>query len=570
VAALPEGYPTAGTTALALASRRLQKKGIIIRRLAAAETLGAVSVICADKTGTLTENRMQIAEIMLPAEGRLTVAWTNGTFTLQRDDASVLAVEVAHDLARIAALNADVDIDEQGHVGQGSGTERALVKFALAAGYPVQSRRLAARRIGEKRRSADSPVMLTMHQHPELGEIELAKGAPEQVLLQCNLDEAVRSTALQCNDAMAARGLRVLALAWRREPGGPLEFAGLVGLRDPARPHVRDAVNALRQAGISVLMLTGDQRRTAVAVAESLGIGSDSVHSRVTPEDKLDIVRKLQRQGSVVAMTGDGVNDGPALKAADVGIAMGKRGTDLARAVADVVLAEDDLPSLVEAVAEGRVLYDNIRRAIDYLVATNMSEVLVMLAGALFGTAPLSPLQLLWINLLTDVAPALALAAEPPDEGVMHREPRRPEASLFGQEDWVRLGQRAGVMAAGALAAYGVGRFRGRGEPAFAKTMAFTSLVTAQLLEANHYRACSTVRTSPVPKVLGASLFVQAVVLGSSQVRALLGNAPLGPFDFALAVSSGWWATKAGRPRDRGTRVDEVIGIAPAGLLPAA
>jgi Ca2+-transporting ATPase len=570
VAALPEGYPTAGTTALALASRRLQKKGIIIRRLAAAETLGAVSVICADKTGTLTENRMQIAEIFLPGEGLLTVVWTNGTFTLQRDDASVLAVEAAHDLARIAALNADVEIDEQGRVGQGSGTERALVKFALAAGYPVQSRRLAARRIGEKRRSADSPVMLTMHQHPELGEIELAKGAPEQVVLQCSLDEAVRSTVLRCNDAMAARGLRVLALAWRREPGAPLEFAGLVGLSDPARPHVREAVNALRQAGIRILMLTGDQHRTAVAVAESLDIAPDSVHSRVTPEDKLDIVRKLQHEGSVVAMTGDGVNDGPALKAADVGIAMGKRGTDLARAVADVVLAEDDLPSLVEAVAEGRVLYDNIRRAIDYLVATNMSEVLVMLAGALFGTAPLSPLQLLWINLLTDVAPALALAAEPPDQGVMRREPRPPEASLFGQEDWVRLGRRAGVMAAGALAAYGAGRLRGRGEPEYAKTMAFTSLVTAQLLEANNYRARSTVRTSSVPKVLGASLFVQAVVLGSSQVRALLENALLGPFDFALAVGSGWWATKVGRFRDRGTRVDEVIGVAPAGLLPAA
>ena len=571
VAALPEGFPTAGTTALALASNRLQKKGIIIRRLAAAETLGAVSIICADKTGTLTENRMQIAEILLPGEGLVTVDWTNGHFSLRRGDGSLLEIQAAHDLARIAALNADVEIDEAGKIGSASGTEKALVKFALAAGYPVQNRRLTARRIGEKRRSAESPMMLTVHQHPDLGHIELAKGAPEEVLARCDGDEQARADALRENDAMAARGLRVLAFAWRRKGGGPLEFAGLVGLRDPARPHVREAVGALRAAGIRILMLTGDQHRTAIAIAESLGIEADAVHSRVTPEAKLEIVQNLQKQGAAVAMTGDGVNDGPALKAADVGIAMGKRGTDLARAVADVVLAEDDLPSLVEAVSAGRTLYDNIRRAIDYLVATNMSEVAVMLIGAVAGIAPLSPLQLLWINLLTDVAPALALAAEPADAGVMQRQPRSQGASLFGRDDWWRLGRRAAVMTAGALGSYGAGTIRANGTAGYPRTMAFTTLVTAQLFESLNYRAQTANRGGPLQGVLAGSFLAQALVLGTAPVRSLLQNARLGAFDLALSLGAGWCASKVGVPeKQRRLRADEIVGVAERALLPAA
>ncbi|WP_437337610.1 cation-translocating P-type ATPase [Sorangium sp. So ce394] len=564
VAAIPEGFPAVGTTALALASRRLRGRGIVIRRLAAAETLGAVSVVCADKTGTLTENRMRVAEIFLPGEGVLRVARaTRGErgggdrdgagppreIALVGEDGREVAVSAprVHALARIAALNADVELSDVGKVVQGSGTERALVEFALAAGYPVSARRLAARRVSEERRSAERSFMVTVHDHPELGHIELVKGAPEQVVARCDAPPgAGRDEVLRQNDAMASRGLRVLALAWRRDgrpdDDAPLELAGLVGLRDPAREGAREALATLSGAGIRTLMLTGDQERTARAIGAELGIPADAVHSRVTPEAKLDIVRALQQRGAIVAMTGDGVNDGPALKAADVGVAMGKRGTDIARAVADVVLAEDDLPSLAEAVREGRRLHDNVRRAIAYFVATNASEVLAMLAGALVGASPLTPLQLLWINLLTDIAPALALALEPAEPGVMRRPPRDPAAPLLGGRDLRALGLDAATMSGASLAAYAIG---GR---ATAGSRAFTALVTAQLL---HILACRAGapegapgplarRDNPhVARALAATSALQALALGSRSLGRLLGAPRLAAGELALALIAG-------------------------------
>jgi len=559
VAAIPEGFPAVGTTALALASQRLNRKGIVIRRLAAAETLGAVSVVCADKTGTLTENRMQVAEVFLPGEGLVRVEYgaeasDNGapsSLGLLGEDGRRVQVSSLREIGRIAALNADVELDERDEITIGSGTERALVEFAMAIGYPVRRRRGAAKRVREERRSAERPFMVTVHEHPDLGRIELVKGAPEPVIERVSVEPSERAKLVAMNEAMASRGLRVLALAWRkdgdskRKHEAPLVLAGLVGMRDPPRRGVREALAVLAGAGVRTMMLTGDQARTAQAIGAELGIGSTDVYSRVTPEAKLDVVRELQDGGAIVAMTGDGVNDGPALKAADVGVAMGERGTDIARAVADVVLAHDDLGSLADAVSEGRRLYDNVRRAIEYLVATNASEVMVMLAGSLVGIEPLGPLQLLWINMLTDVAPALALAIEPADADVMRRPPRDPQVPIFGQARGKKLARDASQMAAISLAAYGVGALGPGGSLPRARTMSFASLVVAQLL---HARSCRSSGTQPNPELhraLGASLGLQAAALGLPALRRVLGTTPLGPIDLSVAVLLGVLPTLA-------------------------
>jgi Ca2+-transporting ATPase len=294
-------------------------------------------------------------------------------------------------------------------------------------------------------------------------------------------------------------------------------------------------------------MLTGDQERTAQAIAASLGIDADAVYSRVTPEAKVDVVRDLEARGHVVAMTGDGVNDGPALEAADVGIAMGQRGTDIARAVADVVLARDDLPAIVEAVAEGRRLHDNVRRAIDYLVATNMSEVLVMLLGGLAQEGPLSPLQLLWLNMLTDVVPALALATEPAEPGVLDRPPRDPAAPLFGGDDYLRLGRSAVEMTAAALGAWTLGVLRrpAGAEPA---AMAFTALATAQIL---HTRACRARADQDRPhnpvlsRAMAGTAALQIAALSLGPLRAALSLRSTRPGHLALAAIAGGLPTFA-------------------------
>jgi Ca2+-transporting ATPase len=559
VAAIPEGIPTSGTTALALASRKLYRRGIVIRKLAAAETLGAVSAVCADKTGTLTLNRMRVEELFLPGEGLVTVRWDDDQATLER--AEPLGQRAPdprelRDLARVAALNADVEIGEDGSIKRGSGTERALLELAMAVGFPVRGERRRARRVGEERRSAEHAFMVTVHDDPELGRIELIKGAPEQVLDLCAPEGAGHREARAANEAIASRGLRVIACAWRRleVEDGRCVFLGLVGLRDPPRPGVREAIMVLRRAGIQTYMLTGDQERTAQAIAASLGIEPTAVYSRVTPEAKVQVVRELQERGHIVAMTGDGVNDAPALKAADVGIAMGRRGSDIARAVADVVLARDDLPAIAEAVAEGRRLFDNVRRAIDYLIATNMSEVLVMILGGLSRQGPLSPLQLLWLNMLTDVVPALALATEPAEPDIMERPPRDPRTRLFGGADYLRLGRQAAGMTAASLAAWLLGTLR-RSRGAEPSAMAFTALATAQIL---HTRACRAGAHGDNPvlsRALAGTAALQVAALSLGPLRAALSIGGTGTADLALAALLGgapaaWRWARGPRTRD--------------------
>jgi Ca2+-transporting ATPase len=558
VAAIPEGIPTSGTTALALASRKLARRGIIIRKLAAAETLGAVSAVCADKTGTLTLNRMRVEELLLPGDGLVHVRWTEHGVALEREGGGAPEARSIRDLARVAALNADVEIGEDGAVKRGSGTERALAEFSMAAGFPARGERRRARRVREERRSAERSFMVTVHDDPELGRIELVKGAPEQVVELCDLDATAAARVLAENEAMASRGLRVLAGAWRRVQNGTRPaFLGLLGLRDPPRPGVGDAIRALRRAGIRFTMLTGDQERTAQAVAASLGIDATAVYSRVTPEAKVDVVRELSAAGHVVAMTGDGVNDGPALRAADVGIAMGQRGTDLARAVADVVLARDDLPVIVEAVAEGRRLYDNVRRAIDYLVATNMGEVAVMILGGFSREGPLTPFQLLWLNMLTDVVPALALATEPAEPGVMERPPRDPATPLFGAGDYLRLGRASMEMAASSLGAWALGALR-RGAGAEPSAMAFTALCTAQILHTRACRSSAGTRNPVLLRALGGTAALQLAALSFGPLREALSVRRTGSVDLAVAALIGCLPAVVRALREPGVR-DEIV-----------
>ena len=557
VAAIPEGIPTSGTTALALASRKLARRGIVIRKLAAAETLGAVSAVCADKTGTLTLNRMRVEALLLPGDGLVEVRWREGGLSLEREGGGAPDARAIRDLARVAALNADVEIGEDGAVKRGSGTERALAEFAIAAGFPARGERRRACRVREQRRSAERSFMVTVHDDPELGRIELVKGAPEQVAPLCDLDAPAAARVLAWNEAMASRGLRVLAGAWRSANEAHPVFLGLIGLRDPPRPGVGEAVRALRRAGIRFTMLTGDQERTAQAIARSLGIDASAVYSRVTPEAKVDVVRELSALGHVVAMTGDGVNDGPALKAADVGIAMGQRGTDIARAVADVVLARDDLPVIVEAVAEGRRLYDNVRRAIDYLVATNMGEVMVMILGGLAREGPLLPLQLLWLNMLTDVVPALALATEPAEPGVMERPPRDPKTPLLGGDDTLRLGRAALGMAAVALGAFGLGSRR-REAGAEPPAMAFTALATAQILHTLACRAGAGTRNPLLSRALAGTAALQMAALTLRPLRAALSIRRTSSVDLALAGLLGALPALARARAHRGPR-DEIV-----------
>jgi len=493
----------------------------------------------------LTENRMRVDELWLPGVGAVEVRWS----ARGEEVAAAFAAKNGHapteqqltDLARIAALNSDVEVDRRGTIAAGSGTERALAELALGVGYPLARRRRTARRINAELRSPEHPFMVTTHEHPSLGLIELVKGAPEEVLERCRLDASERTELLAGNDAMASRGLRVLALGWRHDHhvgnGDPFDFAGLVGLRDPVRAGVGQALDRLARAGIGTVMLTGDQRATAEAIGRQLGIPPDRVHSRVTPADKVAVVEELQNQGRVIAMTGDGVNDGPALKAADVGIAMGERGTDVARAVADVVLAHDDLASIASAVEEGRRLYDNIRRAVDYLIATNASEVLVAVLGSLLERPLLEPLQLLWLNILTDVAPALGLALEPADRDIMARPPRDPRVPLLGQADYRRLGSEAGGMALASLAAYGAGRLRTSADRG--ATMAFATLVAAQLF---HVRARVATSTKPNPALawaVAAAVAAQALALGEPSLRRVLAGGGLGAADLAITLLFG-------------------------------
>ena len=447
VAAIPEGLATVVTVVLSIGVTKMSRKNAVIRRLTAVETLGCTQVICSDKTGTLTQNKMTVVEHI----------------------GETLSVASAMALCSDAVLN---DEDQ----AEGEPTECALVNFACSVGAKKRDLEKKSPRIDEAPFDSARKMMSTVHKSGE-GFVQYTKGAPDALLSRCThyfesgkilpMTDAKRREILNSNKAMADRALRVLAVAkrdWAEKPENnapeylerDLVFLGLTGMIDPIRPEVKAAIAECRGAGIRAVMITGDHRDTAVAIAKELGIITDEsqavtgaeldrlsdeqlrervteygVYARVQPEHKTRIVQAWKARGAVTAMTGDGVNDAPSIKSADIGIGMGITGTDVTKNVADMVLADDNFATIVVAVGEGRRIYDNIRKAIQFLLASNMSEVLGVFCATLMGFTLLNPVHLLFINLVTDCFPALALGMEKAEPDVMNRPPRNSREGIF-------------------------------------------------------------------------------------------------------------------------------------------
>jgi Ca2+-transporting ATPase len=594
VAVVPEGLPAVITVTLALGTQRMVRRHALIRKLPAVETLGSVTTICSDKTGTLTQNKMVVQQVQtLERKYSVTGEGYAPMGSILEGD-QVVQIETAPALAgllRAAALCNDATL---GRVGSGwtvlgDPTEGALLALAGKGGFHIAQGQggdgspgqdCAARRIAEIPFTSERKCMSVVVQAglndplplPLSGLVMLTKGSPELVLERCSTSQGngsalpltaeQRQTILAHNDALAAQGLRVLGFAMKplagAEPKDNLEdeerdliWLGLVGMLDAPRPEVRAAVAACRQAGIRPVMITGDHPLTARAIAQTLGIaqpdaailtGRDlshlsaaeleeavshvNVYARVAPEHKLRIVQALQKQGEFVAMTGDGVNDAPALKQADIGIAMGITGTDVSKEASDMVLLDDNFATIVAATEEGRAVYDNIRRFIKYILGSNIGEVLTIAAAPLMGLGgvPLSPLQILWMNLVTDGVPALALAMEPAEPNIMQRPPQNPRESIFARglgAYMVRIGIILAILAIGLMGwAYRHTHGSGyAGDPDTWKSMVFTTLCLAQMGHALAARSSSRLTYQLDPRT---NPYIWGAVLLTTGLQILL------------------------------------------------
>lgn len=481
IAAVPEALPAVVTGALAIGMREMAKRNAIVRRLPAVETLGCTTVICSDKTGTITKNEVTVRKvILLDMEVEVTGVGFRPSGELKASGAPVDLKRLWHldMLVKAGALCSDAKLIKQGgswHI-LGDPTEGALVVLAAKAGYSKEALDAKYRRVGEVPFTSERKRMTTVHE----GDgrlLAFMKGAPEVVLERCSraavssgvveLTPELKRRLLELNDKLASRAYRNLCIAYREvEPRGEYSeeieegftLLGLVAMIDPPREEVREAIELCRRAGIKVVMITGDHKLTALAVASEIGLSGGrvvagaelekidveelaeqaeevSVYARVSPEHKVKIVDALKSRGHVVAMTGDGVNDAPALKKADIGIAMGIKGTDVAKEASDMVLADDNFATIVAAVKEGRRIFDNIKKYLTYLLQCNIAEILVMLFSSLLNwELPLTAVQLLWINLTTDGLPALALGVDPAEPDVMDRPPRKPDEGVFTRE----------------------------------------------------------------------------------------------------------------------------------------
>ena len=478
VSAVPEGLPAVVTVTLALGARELSKRNAVVRRLASVETLGSTTVICSDKTGTLTKGEMTVRKIIV-GESNFEVTGTGyvpvGEFKVDGSAISPLEHENLVLILRIGALCNNSRIDESTFLGDP--TEAALLVAASKSNMEMDNVKKQYPRVSEIPFSSERRLMTTVHDAPSGRQVAYVKGSPEKVLELCEfiyiegktkkLDEKLRTELLSKNEEMANQALRVLAMAYRDltdEISGydeenlerDLVFVGFMGMIDPPREEAKAAVELCKKARIRVVMITGDHKLTAVTVAKELGIlktelaltgeelesKSDRdfeemavtirVFARVSPEHKLRIVKVLKKKGHVVAMTGDGVNDAPAVKQADIGVAMGITGTDVTKEASDMVLADDNFATIVNAVKGGRIIYDNIRKFIRFLIALNFTELLLIGSFALIGLPiPLLPVMILWLNLVTDGPPAMALSVDPPNDDVMQRPPRSPKEGVL-------------------------------------------------------------------------------------------------------------------------------------------
>ncbi|MBR2650834.1 MAG: calcium-translocating P-type ATPase, PMCA-type [Clostridia bacterium] len=570
VAAIPEGLAAVVTVVLSIGVTNMSKRNAIIRRLTAVETLGCAQIICSDKTGTLTQNKMTVVDFF----GESDV-----------------------DLANAMALCSDAEIDEAGVV-TGEPTEAALVAFANKLGNHKNSLKAEYPRVAEAPFDSSRKMMSTVHSH-DGSFIQYTKGAPDVVIGKCThyvkngeitpITEEYVNEILAANKAMADKALRVLACAkrvWERIPEDTspealetgLCFVGLTGMIDPVRPEVKDAIVECRSAGIRPIMITGDHIDTAVAIAKELGIIEDesgamtgaalnelsdeefekifkniSVYARVQPEHKTRIVSAWKKAGYVTAMTGDGVNDAPSIKTADIGVGMGITGTDVTKNVADMVLADDNFATIVGAVEEGRRIYDNIRKAIQFLLGSNLSEVLCIFFATLIGFTILEPVHLLWINLVTDSLPALALGMEKAEPNIMKRKPRDAKAGIFSDGLGVNVAYQGALVTVLVLFSYFVGHFIETGlwwatnmNSSHGVTMAFLTLSMAEIFHSINMRSTkeSIFRLGSHNKMLYlaaiGSLVLTTLVCEIPFIAAAFRFTSVGMLEYVIALGLGF------------------------------
>ncbi|TVP61211.1 MAG: HAD family hydrolase [Nodularia sp. (in: Bacteria)] len=583
VAAVPEGLPTIATTTLALGIREMRKNNVLVRSLSAVEALGSVQTICLDKTGTITENKMLVVEIRTTTQ-KITVGEEN--LNPYTNDELLKLIHIS-----VLCNESEVSQQENGeYVLTGSPTENALINLAISAGVDVIQLRQKYALLETNLRSENRNLMSTIHEIDHHHKLIAVKGNPAEMIEICQWwmknGQVVPLTAKDRreieieNESLAGKALRVLGVAYSHidhyDNGNNYEtnliWLGLVAMTDPIRIGVKKLIGEFHQAGIETVMMTGDQSSTAYAIAQELELSrndqleildatnldhltpealtaiSDKVNvfARISPSNKLQIVQALQAAGKVVAMTGDGINDAPALKAAQVGVAMGKGGTDVAREVADIVLEDDRLETMIIAVSRGRTIYNNIRKSVHFLLATNLSEIMVMTTATAAGLGePLNAIQLLWLNLVSDIFPGLSLAMEAPEPDVLSQPPRNPDESIIKNSDFGRIIFESATISVSTLAAYTYAILR-YGIGARASTVACMTLTTAQLLHTISSRSenHSIFSQEKLPNnpylnaAITGSFAVQILAIAIPPLRNLLKITPISIVDSAV-IGSG-------------------------------